>query len=289
MSGTDKKTKNCFIISAIGEEGSESRHHYEWLRHGIIDPAFRNFPEYDVKSSADIHTPGIIINQIIEHLLDDELVIADMTLLNANVFYEMGIRHTVAKPIIHMMKKTSNIKIPFDVGPYRTITYNTILPSDYNLAIEQLINHINETRRSTTVINPVTSVRSRIDIASTGGTFENAVLDRLDRIEGQVFDKTSAISTATVNVSEGYQRYISGISGVIAGVSVNGVKIERMIKDFCFEGSEFPPEFLWPKNQGNRLTLIYHRTWGPEFVERFRKFLIQDVHFIPDGEFTQTV
>lgn len=69
-----------------------------------------------------IDQPGMIDAQIISHLLDDELVIADMTELNPNVFYEMGIRHMKELPIIHMFKKGEII--PFDVKLYRAITFD---------------------------------------------------------------------------------------------------------------------------------------------------------------------
>jgi len=47
--------------------------------------------------------------------LDADLVIADMSLLNANAFYEIGLRHMERKPIIHMFR--SGEVIPFDVKP----------------------------------------------------------------------------------------------------------------------------------------------------------------------------
>ena len=43
------------------------------------------------------HTGGIIHSAMFARLLLAEFVVADLTLANANVFYELGIRHT-AKP-----------------------------------------------------------------------------------------------------------------------------------------------------------------------------------------------
>lgn len=51
-----------------------------------------------------------------------ELVIADCTGRNPNVFYELGIAHTLGKPVIML---TQNIKeLPFDVVGKRAIEYN---------------------------------------------------------------------------------------------------------------------------------------------------------------------
>ncbi|MBI2183677.1 MAG: hypothetical protein HYU39_01830 [Thaumarchaeota archaeon] len=63
--------------------------------------------------------PGIITSQIIDHILNDDLVIADLADRNPNVFYELAIRHAVRKPVIHIIK--GDEEIPFDVAGMRTI------------------------------------------------------------------------------------------------------------------------------------------------------------------------
>jgi hypothetical protein len=51
--------------------------------------------------------------------LDDELVVADLTGKNPNVYYEMAIRHVVQKPIF-LIREVSET-IPLDVAHMRTI------------------------------------------------------------------------------------------------------------------------------------------------------------------------
>jgi tetratricopeptide (TPR) repeat protein len=65
---------------------------------------------------------GIIHKPMYERLLLAEIVIADLTLANANVFYELGIRHA-ARPrsTILIYAKTSHL--PFDVAPVRAMPY----------------------------------------------------------------------------------------------------------------------------------------------------------------------
>ena len=91
----------------------------EVIRAGLCR-TFRRF--FEVIRSDKIAQPGMINSQMINHLLDDDLVIADMSRLNANAFYEMGLRHMAEKPIIHMFR-VPNDGIPFDVNPYRAITF----------------------------------------------------------------------------------------------------------------------------------------------------------------------
>jgi hypothetical protein len=78
-----------------------------------------NFPQFTLERADKIPTPGMVSAQIISRLYDAELVITDLSLHNANAFYEMAIRHNVGRPIIHMIRK--NEPIPFDVIPHRAI------------------------------------------------------------------------------------------------------------------------------------------------------------------------
>ncbi|MFO0882763.1 MAG: hypothetical protein U0894_01005 [Pirellulales bacterium] len=61
----------------------------------------------------------MITSQVIQHIVEDQLVIADLTGSNPNVFYELAIRHAIRKPLVQLIQKGE--KIPFDVAGMRTI------------------------------------------------------------------------------------------------------------------------------------------------------------------------
>ena len=65
---------------------------------------------------------GIIHIPMFERLLLAEIVIADLTLLNANVFYELGVRHC-AKPRTTILIYAKENQLPFDVHMIRAIPY----------------------------------------------------------------------------------------------------------------------------------------------------------------------
>jgi len=69
-----------------------------------------------------IPDPGMITDQIIGHLLDDDLVIADLSGRNANVFYELAIRHAIRRPVVIMISDGDDI--PFDVSQSRAIQFD---------------------------------------------------------------------------------------------------------------------------------------------------------------------
>ncbi|MGB3346635.1 MAG: hypothetical protein WBA71_05250 [Candidatus Humimicrobiia bacterium] len=116
-----KNKKKCFVISPIGEKGSETRNRSDKVLEHIIKPIAEECG-YESTRADEISEPGIITSQIIQHLIDDDLVIADLTERNANVYYELAIRHVVRKPIVQIVKEGESI--PFDVAGTRTIHFD---------------------------------------------------------------------------------------------------------------------------------------------------------------------
>jgi hypothetical protein len=65
---------------------------------------------------------GIIHRPMYERLLLAEIVVADLTFANANVFYELGVRHA-ARPRSTILIYAKVNQLPFDVGLIRAIPY----------------------------------------------------------------------------------------------------------------------------------------------------------------------
>jgi hypothetical protein len=114
--------KTCFVIAPIGEVNSATRKHSDLLLKHILTPIVLDCG-YEAPVRADkIDAPGVITRQAIERIVKDDLVIADLSERNANVFYELAIRHAIRKPLIQMIAKGE--QIPFDVGMMRTIHFD---------------------------------------------------------------------------------------------------------------------------------------------------------------------
>ena len=105
-----EEPKRCFVIGAIGDEGSPERTHADWLLDTIIVPVFEcDLKDWAVERADKIATPGMVNSQIINRLHDVELVIADLSFHNANAFYEMSIRHKVGRPIITLSVRAEKL------------------------------------------------------------------------------------------------------------------------------------------------------------------------------------
>jgi len=74
--------------------------------------------------SVDNAAPGNIMNQVWQDIRRSDVIVADLTEQNPNVFYEMGLAHALGKPII-MIKQTNTGAVPFDVRNYKYGEYET--------------------------------------------------------------------------------------------------------------------------------------------------------------------
>jgi hypothetical protein len=108
----------CFVIAPIGKEASETRVRSDRILKHIITPVAEECG-YDAIRADKISEAGMITTQVINRILNDPMVVADLTGHNANVFYELAVRHAVRKPYVQLIQKGETI--PFDVAGMRTI------------------------------------------------------------------------------------------------------------------------------------------------------------------------
>ena len=66
---------------------------------------------------------GAFIKDILTKLNQADVVLADLTDMNPNVFYELGVRHTLSNRTILVSEKMDFV--PSDLKPYGVIIYDT--------------------------------------------------------------------------------------------------------------------------------------------------------------------
>lgn len=94
----------------------------------IIRKELENDYQFTVIRSSDIFSNDEIMEDIWTYICKAHFIIADVSLRNPNVFYELGICHTVGKQVITICDEESlnsdyNGKLPFDIQSRRTIFY----------------------------------------------------------------------------------------------------------------------------------------------------------------------
>ncbi|MBE8540250.1 hypothetical protein [Geoglobus acetivorans] len=76
---------------------------------------------FKVVKADDIFEPGPVIEQIWEYINKAEIILADVTGRNPNVFYELGIAHTLGKNVIIITQSEDDV--PFDLRHLRYFKY----------------------------------------------------------------------------------------------------------------------------------------------------------------------
>lgn len=133
--------KKCFVISPIGEEGSEIRKRADQVFKYIVSPVCESC-DFEAIRVDMVNKADSITQTIIDYLVSADLVISDMSGHNPNAFYEMGYRASTGKPMIHLKEK--NEKIPFDIAGIRAFDYDL---SDLD-SVEEVKNRLIKTINS---------------------------------------------------------------------------------------------------------------------------------------------
>lgn len=68
------------------------------------------------------YLPGLVVADIIKQITESRVIIAEITPVNGNVYYEVGYADALGKPVILVADKNVS-QLPFDVRPYRTVFY----------------------------------------------------------------------------------------------------------------------------------------------------------------------
>lgn len=128
-------TRVCFVIAPIGETGSTTRDWSDSLLRHVIRPALEPLGFVVVRADL-ISAPGPILMQIAELLVRADLVVADLTDRNPNVYYELGVRHALARPTVHVARAAE--ALPFDVAGMRTIFVDISRSHSFPDAVDQV-------------------------------------------------------------------------------------------------------------------------------------------------------
>lgn len=105
----------AFVVMQFGGE-------YDEIYHDVVKEVAE---DYDIVRADEVRGPGLIIADIVQAIATAQLVIADITPPNPNVYFEVGYALALNKPIIFLAKRGTSL--PFDVAGFRVLFYeNTI-------------------------------------------------------------------------------------------------------------------------------------------------------------------
>lgn len=129
----EKKTKDekepegpreCFIIMPISDPEGYDAGHFKHVYLDLYRPACE-MAGYKAVRADDIVSTNMIHEDVLRRIVDSPMAICDLTTLNPNVMFELGIRQAFDKPVI-LIQEVGTRRI-FDISPMRSLEYSRLL------------------------------------------------------------------------------------------------------------------------------------------------------------------
>jgi len=115
--------RTCFIIMPFGRKTDNDGRVIDFdevYREIFVEPV--RAAGFEPLRCDEITHAGSIHRDMFIHIATDDLVIVDLTTCNPNVFYELGIRHTL-KPSVTILTKLRGAAVPFNIQGQRILEY----------------------------------------------------------------------------------------------------------------------------------------------------------------------
>lgn len=171
-----------FVITPIGGPGTPQRRHADMVFNAAITPACKAVDISPPDRADLIDTTSMISTNIFRNVEEADLAIADLTFLNPNVMYELGIRHAVEKPVIHIAQEGT--ALPFDTSGHMTLFFDVGDWHSLERLSEQLASAIKHMLGAKyEVSNPLTQARGRKALAGSADSKDQIISDLVSRVD----------------------------------------------------------------------------------------------------------
>jgi len=123
MSDQQESRPLCFVLMPFGRKQDQGGQplDFDAIYRDVIRPAVEAARLDPIRADEE-QAGGLIHKPMFERLILCDYAVADLTTANANVYYELGIRHAV-RPRSTVMVFVDGTRLPFDLGPMRGIPY----------------------------------------------------------------------------------------------------------------------------------------------------------------------
>ena len=113
----------CFVLMPFGDKTDASGRviKFDRVYNDVIRPAIADAGMAAIRADEEL-TRGIIHKPMYERLILCDFAVADLTTANANVFYELGVRHAVRRGSTALIY-AKETRIPFDIAAQRALPY----------------------------------------------------------------------------------------------------------------------------------------------------------------------
>lgn len=262
--------KTCFVIMPFGSSSSELKKKFDGVYKGIIVPAIQEAGYEPIREDISA-TPGSIPKSIVKKLAESQMVVADLTGINPNVFYELGIRHVFSKSGTVLIISEGE-KIPFDNASHRVIQYTNEL-ADLDDIHQQIV---------TAIVNRENNIENADNIVHD--TFPQFPIDIISFFEQSIQDNkyTELQKNISTLTKENKQlRNMLASSGIIDGVA--DIRIPRSVKEIIAEA-----RFALQKS-GKEVLIHLRQFMGNNDVDKFVNYLedVLEAGYLSEDDYIQ--
>ncbi len=195
----------CFVLMPFGTkpDASGAMVDFDAVYRELIAPAIEEAGLEPLRADEE-QTGGIIHKPMFERLILCEYAVADLTTANANVFYELGIRHAM-RPWTTVLLFAEGARLPFDVAPLRAMPYRLTpggKPADVPATAASLAKRLREARDPAPDsplfelikdLKPPDIARLKTDVFRDRVRYSSAMKDRLAAARKQGVDAVRAV------------------------------------------------------------------------------------------------
>lgn len=194
---------------------------------------------FDAIRADFISSTGSINRTVLRYLYQADVVIADLTELNPNVFYELGVRHALRHGTILMALKGT--QLPFDVGDLRVIPYEDKLGGEKN-TIPEIQRLLQALLQSQADDSPVFQAVPELGAATTRASAEaEARISSLESETRELRAKLSIAEQVSLNFTESFSTFEGTVRSLLARLSPEDRKTaESAVENAFLVQSERP-------------------------------------------------
>lgn len=137
----------AFVIRGFGQKAGVD---FDQVDAELIAPALQQLG-IDGGTTSEIVEAGNIREDMFRELVEADIVVADVSVHNANVFYELGVRHAVKNRATVLIRARID-EVPFDLRTDRYLSYD---PASAANSVPQLVQVLRETLANERVDSPL--------------------------------------------------------------------------------------------------------------------------------------
>lgn len=268
----------CFVLMPFGKkpDAAGSVIDFDAVYNELIQPAIKAANLEPIRADEEM-TGGIIHKPMYERLILCDYAVADLTTANANVFYELGVRHAVKRWSTVLLFAEGG-RLPFDAAPLRSMPYQLSAdgkPTNVESTRNALIARLNETKKGAadSPIFQLVEDFPEIDHAKT-----DVFRDRV-RYSNEIKEKLAVARKQGVAAVQSLEQELGDITNVESGVVIDLFLSYRGVKawgDMIALVKKMTPPLAATVMVQEQLALALNRAGRGEDAERVLTELIKN-------------